>query len=166
MQPPRGHGSHDAHGNASHAYGARAHAPAGGPHHVSWTPAKLQKSTVALLVTCGVLVFAMAIGGIITLAFFISRPPPPLDVRVSCQSSAAGGFSCSVTHLKGEATAYACWDMRVRCQNGSTLSARPCQAVAPRQTSKRSVSRAELKSTTRCDRQVNLSVENVTATPR
>lgn len=56
--------------------------------------------------------------------------PNETEVYVECIGTVAG-MACSLVHNKGTETANACWDLSMRCQNGSLVTASGCGSVEP-----------------------------------
>jgi hypothetical protein len=127
-------------------------------------------AVIALVVL--VVLAVLGIGGCLIClgvgALGSSKPPTPpkstatATVYVLCDGSPAGGFSCTVTHTSGTAKADACWDIRVSCHNGTLVSGRSCQVVAPQGKATRFVRSADLSNVNRCNGAASTAVENVT----
>lgn len=78
-------------------------------------------------------------------------------VYVECQQGLTGA-TCTVTHQEGDDPAEACWDFRIACANGASVSASACHSVSVGEKAMRNIPVEQERIVGDCDSAVSATV--------
>jgi hypothetical protein len=85
-----------------------------------------------------------------------------LRATVDCAYQTAG-VRCTVVHKKGKKPLSVCWDVTIKCENGTEIRGGGCQVVKPGAKAQKLIPAVELPNHSKCDKPVDSKVSNIRA---
>jgi hypothetical protein len=86
-----------------------------------------------------------------------------VKIDVECKSTPDSSLDCTLTETKGKAEAEACWDVSIKCKNGTVVSSpRSCTKVKDGGTAHYVIDKAKLTNLDKCDGGTTMTMENMT----
>ena len=73
------------------------------------------------------------------------------------------GVRCTASHSKGKRPLSVCWDVTIKCKNGTEIRGGGCQVVKPGSEATKLIPAVELPNHGKCDKPTKTKVSNVRA---